>query len=64
MVGSALTNSGEGLRGIADILGHKSLQTTARYTHPSIEAKRKALKKALAPISMPIKRKPKTKKAA
>jgi integrase len=64
MVGSALTNSGEGLRGIADILGHKSLQTTARYTHPSLEAKRKALRKALAPISTPIKRRQKTKKAA
>lgn len=28
---------------IADVLGHKSLQTTRKYTHPSLEAKRQAL---------------------
>lgn len=28
---------------IADVLGHKSLQTTRKYTHPSLEAKREAL---------------------
>lgn len=28
---------------IADVLGHKSLQTTRKYTHPSIESKREAL---------------------
>lgn len=29
---------------IADVLGHKSLQTTRKYTHPSLEAKREALR--------------------
>lgn len=47
MVGTALHNSGSGTRTIMDILGHKSVQTSARYIHPSVEANRKALEAAV-----------------
>lgn len=43
LVGTALANKGVNQRLIGDILGHKSVQTTQRYTHPSVEAKRRAL---------------------
>jgi integrase len=56
MVGTALTNKGIDLRLVADILGHESLQTTRGYTHPNLEVKRAALKLALSPIGIPIKR--------
>lgn len=62
MVGSALTNTGADLRLVGDILGHESLQTTRRYTHPNLEAKRRVMALALSPIGMPIRRK--AKKAA
>lgn len=64
MVGTALHESGADLRRIAGILGHKSLQTTARYTHPSVKENRKALAKALRPINIPIRQRTKAKKAA
>lgn len=67
MVGTALANAGTDLRLIADILGHESLQTTKRYTHPSVEAKKAALKRALAhqnPIRRSRKPRTKAKKAA
>jgi integrase len=51
MVGTALHDSGADLRRIAGILGHKSLQTSARYTHPSEAANRAALERALLPPS-------------
>jgi integrase len=63
MVGSALHNSGSDLRRIAGILGHKSLQTSARYTHGSVEADRAALKRALIPSKSHQKRPKKTKAA-
>jgi integrase len=47
MVGTALHNTGSDQRRIMAILGHKSIQTSARYVHPSDEANRKALKAAL-----------------
>lgn len=40
---------------IADVLGHKSLQTTRKYTHPSLEAKRKALGAITAKLHQPKK---------
>lgn len=43
LVATAMVNAGRDLRTVGDILGHKSLQTTRKYTHPSLEAKRKAL---------------------
>lgn len=70
MVGTALHDTGADLRRIAGILGHKSLQTTARYTHPSVEANRAALELALIPKPIKIpsgtKKRPKSraKKAA
>lgn len=64
MVGTALHDSGADLRRIAGILGHKSLQTSARYTHPSVDANRAALELALIPRQNPIKKRRTKKKAA
>lgn len=50
MVGTALHEAGEGQRTIMDILGHKSVQTSARYIHPSQETNRKALERALSKL--------------
>jgi integrase len=50
MVGTALHESGENQRTIMDILGHKSVQTSARYIHPSVEGNRKALERALSKL--------------
>lgn len=44
MAATAMVNAGIDLRTVADIMGHKSLQTTRRYTHPSLERKREALR--------------------
>jgi integrase len=43
MAASAMINAGFPDRVVADILGHKTTQTTRKYTHPSLETKRKAL---------------------
>lgn len=43
MAATAMINAGVDSRIVGDILGHKSVQTTRKYTHPSMEAKRKAL---------------------
>lgn len=67
MVASALARSGADLRLSMDIMGHKSVETHRRYVHTDMEAKRKALRKALAhqnPIKKAAKGKQKTKKAA
>ena len=50
MVGTALHEAGEGQRTIMDILGHKSVQTSARYIHPSQETNRAALERALSKL--------------
>jgi integrase len=50
MVGTALHEAGADQRRIMDILGHKSIQTSARYVHPSQEANRKALGRALSKL--------------
>ncbi len=44
MAATAMADAGEHPIVIADILGHKSLQTTRKYTHPSMEAKARALR--------------------
>lgn len=64
MVGSALTNKRTDMRLVGDILGHSSLQTTRRYTHPNLEVKYRAMKAALSPISMPIRKSKRPRKAA
>jgi integrase len=51
MVGTALHEAGEGQRTIMDILGHKSIQTSARYIHPSQETNRAALERALTKLA-------------
>jgi integrase len=43
MAATAMAEAGHHPIIIADVLGHKSLQTTRKYTHPSMEAKAKAL---------------------
>jgi len=43
MAATAMANHKVSDSVIADILGHKTTQTTRKYTHPSLEAKRKAL---------------------
>ncbi len=44
MAATAMAEGGAHPLIIADVLGHKSLQTTRKYTHPSLEAKAKAMK--------------------
>lgn len=44
-VGSQLGAAGEDIQQISNVLGHSSLRTTQKYTHPDLEAKRKALEK-------------------
>lgn len=44
MAATAMAEAGHHPIVIADVLGHKSLQTTRKYTHPSLEAKAKALR--------------------
>jgi integrase len=51
MVGTALHEAGESQRTIMDILGHKSIATSARYIHPSKEANRRALAAALTKLA-------------
>lgn len=57
MVGTALHEAGADQRRIMDILGHKSIQTSARYIHPSQEANRKALEAALGDLAKKPRRK-------
>lgn len=62
MVGTALHEAGADQRRIMDILGHKSVQTSARYIHPSTAANRKALVAAVGGIGASTRKR--TKKAA
>lgn len=62
MAATAMTNAGVDLRTVSDILGHKSMQTTRKYTHPSLEAKKKALRAITS--GFPQERRKTTKKAA
>lgn len=48
MAATAMVNAGVDSRLIGDILGHKSIQTTRKYTHPSVAAKLEALKAVTA----------------
>lgn len=43
MAATAMAEAGNHPLVVADVLGHKSLATTKKYTHPSLAAKRKAL---------------------
>jgi len=64
MVGSALANSEADLRLSMKLMGHRSQATHQRYVHPEIEPMRRMLAKALKPITTPIRKKTKAKKAA
>jgi integrase len=64
MVASALANAREDPRLSMKLMGHKSVVTHQRYVHPDVEAMRAMLGRALSPISPPIRRKAKAKKAA
>jgi site-specific recombinase XerD len=60
MAATAMTNAGIDLRTVGDILGHKTVQTTRKYTHPSLERKMDALRSITAGLQRP-KRKAKKK---
>lgn len=64
MVATALANSEADPRLSMKIMGHRSVATHQRYVHPEVEPMRRALAKALKPINVPIKKRPKAKKAA
>jgi integrase len=44
MAATAMIDAGHDSRLVADILGHTTIQTTMKYTHPSLEAKAKAMR--------------------
>lgn len=56
MAATAMVNAGKNLRVVGDILGHKSLQTTRKYTHPDMAAKRDALSAITALSPQPRKK--------
>jgi integrase len=58
MAASAMVNAGENLRVVQDILGHQSMQTTRKYTHPDLAAKRKALGRITSGLQQEEKKKP------
>jgi integrase len=58
MAASAMVNAGENLRVVQDILGHQSMQTTRKYTHPDLAAKRKALGRITSGLQREEKKKP------
>jgi len=43
MAATAMAEAKHHPKVIADVLGHRSLATTMKYIHPSMDAKRKAL---------------------
>ena len=57
MAATAMAEAGHHPIIIADVLGHKSLQTTRKYTHPSLEAKAKALKSITSGLQRAAKKK-------
>lgn len=58
LAATAMANAGENPLVIADIMGHKSLQTTRKYTHPSMEAKARAMKAITSGLQRGRKKKP------
>ena len=62
MVATAMAEAGVHPRTMADVLGHKSTATTAKYTHPSAETKKKALESVSRAITAA--KAPRAKKAA
>jgi integrase len=54
---TAMVNAGKSPLVIADVAGHKSLQTTRKYSHPSMEAKRDALGAITAGLHQKAKKK-------
>lgn len=64
MAATAMINAGYDSRVVGDILGHKSIQTTRKYTHPSLEAKKAALGAITAGLQQAGKKKPRKKRGS
>lgn len=58
MVATAMVNAGKNLRVVQEILGHQSMQTTRKYTHPDMASKREALGAITSRLHQGEKKKP------